>query len=193
MSSSDGFCSSIAFAPGELGQVYTGPVPTAHHPHHPSLAISVSNSAQPSPVPTPTAASTPSVTKIPGASVVPAPPIPAGRPTSPTRSNSASSIATQSSFMQTATGIIATNPTPTLGTVPSVAAANPSTGGLPLSTPPMTPMATISTASSVNGSSLGKRDTGGLSESDLEENQNPAKKRRIAPTPVSKGTPAVGN
>merc|ERR1712000_744772 len=32
MSSSDGFCSTLSFAPGELGQVYTGQVPTHQQP-----------------------------------------------------------------------------------------------------------------------------------------------------------------
>ncbi|MCJ1293979.1 hypothetical protein MMC34_005536 [Xylographa carneopallida] len=191
MSSSDGFCSSISFAPGELGQMYTGPAPTAHHPHHPSLAISVSNSAQPSPVPTPTNASTPALTKTAAGLSVSASSLPAARPTSPSRSNSTSSIATQSSFAQTPAGLIASNPTPTLGNVPSVAAANSTVPMLPLSTPPMTPMSTASAASSVSGSMLGKRDTGGMSESDLEETKNPTKKRRIAPTPVTKDEPGV--
>ncbi|MCJ1471971.1 hypothetical protein MMC13_000615 [Lambiella insularis] len=193
MSSSDGFCSSISFAPGELGQIFTGPVPTAHHPHHASLAISVSSSAQPSPVPTPTTASAPVLSKPASGLGVAAASAAAVRPNSPSRSNSASSIATQSSFVQTSAGIIASNPTPILSNVPSVAAANSAVPTLPLSTPPMTPMSTVSAASSVNGSTLGKRDTGGLSESDLEEYKNPAKKqRRVAPTPVSQDGSAAG-
>ncbi|MCJ1406839.1 hypothetical protein MMC19_000909, partial [Ptychographa xylographoides] len=186
MSSSDGFCSSISFAVGELGQTYTGAVPTAHHPHPPALALSISNSTQPSPLVTPTNASTPGLGKVSTVLAATATPSSTARPASPSRSNSASSVATQSSFAQTAVGLIATNPTPTLGNVPSVAATNSSVPPLPLSTPPMTPGPTTSAASSVNGSTLGKRDTGGMSESDLEETRNPAKRRRIAPTPVSR-------
>ena len=178
--------------PGELGQIYTGSVPTAHHPHHPSLAISISNSAQPSPIPTPTNASTPNLSKTAVGLSVSAAPISAAGPASPSRSNSTSSIATQSSFAQIPAGLIASNPTPTLGNVPSVAAASSTVPMLPLSTPPMTPMSSASAASSVNGSMLGKRDMGGMSESDLEENKGPAKKRRIAPTPVTGSESAAG-
>ena len=183
MSSSDGYCSSIAFAPGELGQVYSGQAPTAHHPN---LSISISGSSQPSPVPTPTAASAASPVKPhPSSILAPSPSsAAAARPVSPSRSNSNSSIATQSSFMQTPAGIIASNPTPTIGNVPSVAATNSAPAGLPLCTPPMTPMSTVSAPSSVSGSLLGKRDIGGTSESEMEDNKSVLKKRRIAPTLV---------
>ena len=181
MSSSDGFCSSISFTPGELGQLYNGPVPTAHHP---SLAISTTNSAQPSPMPTPTAPTAPSMSKQPSSSIVPSPsPVSVARPPSPTRSNSTSSIATQSSHMQ---GPITSNPTPTLGNVPSVAATNSISTGFRLTTPPLTPMSGgVSAASSVSGSVLGKRDPGAASESEREDYTGVQKKRRIAPTLVS--------
>lgn len=173
MSSSDGFCSSLAFNPGELGQVYSGHVPTAHHPS--PAPTSTGTSAQPTPIPTPTATSAPlsfekQPTPVSQASLAsPAPP----PPPSPTRSNSISSIATESS------PAVISNPTPTLGNVPSVAASNPSLNGLPWTTPPQTPMSGVtSRPSSVSGSVLGKRDT---SESELEEATVP-KKRRVAPT-----------
>ncbi|KAL9121413.1 MAG: hypothetical protein Q9187_002026 [Circinaria calcarea] len=183
MSSSDGYCSSIAFAPGELGQVYTGQVPNAHHP---TLSISVSGSSQPSPVPTPTAASAASPVKPHSSSILAPSPSPAAtaRPVSPSRSNSNSSIATQSSFMQTPAGIIASNPTPTIGNVPSVAATNSAPAGLPLCTPPMTPMSIVSAPNSVSGGLLGKRDIGGTSESEMEDNKTAPKRRRIAPTVI---------
>ena len=172
MSSSDGFCSNLTFNPGELGQVYSGHVLGAHHS---SPAISTMSTAQPSP----TTVSAPFFDKLstpvlaPSASPVPLP------PPSPTRSNSASSIATQSSQ-------IVNNPTPTLGSVPSVAATNPSFSGLPWTTPPQTPMSgVVSRPSSVSGSVLGKRDT---SESEKEEAAVP-KKRRIAPTLVRNEDP----
>ena len=174
MSSSDGFCSNLTFNPGELGQVYSGHVLGAHHS---SPAVSTMSTAQPSP----TTASAPSFDKqstpvlAPSASPAPLP------PPSPTRSNSASSIATQSSQ-------IVNNPTPTLGSVPSVAATNTSFSGLPWTTPPQTPMSgVVSRPSSVSGSVLGKRDT---SESEKEEAAIP-KKRRIAPTLVGNEDPTV--
>lgn len=176
MSSSDGFCSNLTFNPGELGQIYSGHVPTAHHP---SSAISTMSTAQPSP----TTASAPPFDRqstpvlAPLASPAPLP------PPSPTRSNSTSSIATQSSQMMN-------NPTPTLGSVPSVAATNPSFSGLPWTTPPQTPMSgVVSRPSSVSGSVLGKRDT---SESEREEVAIP-KKRRIAPTLVRDEDPPTGS
>ena len=175
MSSSDGFCSNLTFNPGELGQSYSGHVPSAHHssPAIPSMAA-----AQLSPT---TASATPfdkQGTPVLGPSASPAP-LP---PPSPTRSNSASSIATQSSQVMN-------NPTPTLGSVPSVAATNPSFSGLPWTTPPQTPMSgVVSRPSSVSGSVLGKRDT---SESEKEETAIP-KKRRIAPTLVRNEDPSTG-
>lgn len=176
MSSSDGFCSTLTFNPGELGQIYSGHVPTAHHS---SPAISTMSTAQPSP----TTASAPPFDRqgtpvlAPSASPAPLPPL------SPTRSNSTSSIATQSSQMLN-------NPTPTLGSVPSVAATNPSFSGLPWTTPPQTPMpGGASRPSSVSGSVLGKRDT---SESEKEEAAMP-KKRRIAPTLVRNEDPSTGS
>lgn len=185
MSSSDGFCSNIAFAPGELGQIYTGPVPTAHHPHHhPALAISATNSTQPSPIPTPTAATAPALTRLPSIAAAPSPsPTRHGRVQSPTRSNSTSSVATQSSYAQGQgqPGIL-NAPTPIIGNVPSVAAASSSFPSLTTGTPPMTPSSFVSAPSSMCGSVLGKRDA---SESEQEDNKNMAKKRRIAPTLVS--------
>lgn len=179
MSSSDGFCSNLSFSPGELGQVYTGHVPTVHHP---SPAISAVSSSQPTAVPTPTTSCAPPFEKQiappSGSSFSPAPS--ASLP-SPGRTNSSASV--PSSQMHTPTGAIASNPTPTLGNVPNVIGSNYSFTGLPWTTPPQTPMyGAISAASSVSGSVLGKRDT---SESEKEEPEVQPKKRRIAPTLVS--------
>lgn len=186
MTSSDGFCSNLTFSPGELGQIYTGHVPTAHHP---SPAISATSSAQPTPTPTPTTASAPSFEKhhMPQGAVS-ASPAPIAQPPSPTRSNSTSSIVTQPSQSQNSTGVITSNPTPTLGNVPSVAASNPTFTSLSWTTPPQTPMAGItSNTSSISGSILGKRDT---SESEKEDQAAAPKKRRIAPTLI--GTDRTG-
>ena len=178
MSSSDGFCSNLSFSSGELGQIYTGHVPSLHHPTPTPISTSTSTAA--TPTPTPTAASAPvSFEKQPTPVAVssPAPP----PPYSPTRSNSISSIATETSQP------VISNPTPIMGNVPSLAAVNPSFTGLPWTTPPQTPMSgVISRPSSVSGSVLGKRDT---SESEKEEQSQASKKRRIAPTLVKTEEP----
>ena len=173
MSSSDGFCSNLTFAPGELGQTFTGHVPSLHHPS--PAPISTVSSNQTTPVPTPTATSAPiSFDRQPTPTIVPSASPAAPPPPSPTRSNSISSIATEASQ------IIGNNPTPTLGNVPSVAAGSISFSGLPWTTPPQTPMsaaAGVSRPSSVTGSVLGKRDT-----SESEKEDGIPKKRRVAPT-----------
>ncbi|KAH0537923.1 hypothetical protein FGG08_005405 [Glutinoglossum americanum] len=188
MSSSDGFCSAVAFAPGELGQAYTGQISNAHHP---TVSSTAASSTQSTPTPTPTSATAPVLNKIPPTPTTgtSAPPV---RPLSPTRTSSASSIATQLSLglQPQASGIITSNPTPTLGSVPSVAATNSGAViGIPMTTPPQTPLSgnSFSAASSVSGVSvLGKRDTT-ASESEKEDKleQAPVKKRRVAPTLVS--------
>ncbi|KAL4912794.1 WD40-repeat-containing domain protein [Aspergillus aurantiobrunneus] len=170
MSSSDGFCSTLSFAPGELGQPYTAPISA------PQTTGTQSASTQHTPT-DPTKA---------------APPPPA----SPARSNSVSSITTQRASQQAET--VVNNPTPTLGSVPLVTATHsaqpPAT--LPLTTPPETPLSTVSQSGASNASStvLGKR-----SESEKEESQDqsqsqsqnptelaqPPKKRRVAPTLIS--------
>ncbi|KKA25160.1 Chromatin assembly factor 1 subunit B [Rasamsonia emersonii CBS 393.64] len=203
MSSSDGFCSTLSFAPGELGQPYVGPVPTPHHHAAPSTA----SSASITPLPTPTQTTSPSLVKASTApsSAGPAQPSStnAGRPASPPHSTSTSSNNTNSA---TQLDTVVNNPTPTLGSVPLVTAANsaqPQT--LPLTTTPQTPMSGVShsATSSMSGSVLGKRDIGAASESEKEETkaqskepseqqqqQQQPKKRRIAPTLISGGSSA---
>ena len=186
MSSSDGFCSTLTFTPGELGQVYAGPVPTAHHPN----VTGNSSSTRMSPSPAASSVHAPLLAKqSSGSSMRASSPAPTVRQSSPTRSNSISSVATQSSsHAQTPPpNTIMSNPTPTFGSVPGLAAASSSSvGGVPLTTPPQTPMSsTMSSTSSVSGASvLGKRDSGAASESEKEE-RDTIKKRRIAPTLVS--------
>ncbi|PWY91201.1 WD40 repeat-like protein [Aspergillus heteromorphus CBS 117.55] len=165
MSSSDGFCSTLAFSPGELGQPYTAPVAAA---------------AQPTPTnSTPT--TKPSPAQVP--------------PASPARSNSVSSVTTQSGSQQPA-GTVVNNPTPTLGAVPLVTAAHSSQPPtLPLTTPPQTPMSAASQSgtSHVSNSVLGKRAGESEKEDDKDQSaappaQQPPKKRRVAPTLISAGT-----
>lgn len=174
ISSSDGFCSSLSFASGELGDVYKGETPPMKTP----------SSNQNTPMPTPTTSFAPP-SPFPNGShhhhrnsasslTAPSPPLISQRPSSPARSNSTSSIATittQASTVPTA-GVV-TNPTLISGNVPAITAASSGkVTGMPLTTPPETPRSTT-------GSSLGtKRD---VSEGEREEGKEP-KKRRIAPT-----------
>lgn len=182
MSSSDGFCSTITFTPGELGSVYTGAVPHATLNNY--LSNGPSQSAQPSPIPTPTGSIAPSISRLSntGAFVSPNPHNPGVSPTK-SRSNSVSSVATQSSFAPppSTSAIIGNSPTPIMGTVPSVTASN--AGSLLLSTPPATPMSVASLPVGTSVGSLGKRDS--ISTIDADEEERQPKKRRIAPTPIN--------
>ncbi|KAJ5492776.1 hypothetical protein N7539_001522 [Penicillium diatomitis] len=191
MSSSDGFCSCLSFAPGELGQVYTGPLSTGSNPAHANTPVA---SSTPLSTPVPAAQSPVKVNHgqpgIVGSAASNSGQMP---PASPARSISASSIPNQISASQPAAVI--NNPTPTLGSVPSVTATNSAPpSALPLTTPPQTPLPSATT--SFSGSVLGKRDTPAITDSekgdakvseDAEAVQAP-KKRRIAPTLVSAGT-----
>lgn len=186
MSSTDGFCSTLSFALGELGTVYDGP-----HPTHTNPIVTTTLPAPPSqngtPLATPTAATaSPSLTKASPVPLPPSQPSPAStftmRPGSPTRSNSQSSVTTLASVQ---TGNMYNAPTPSMGHVPLVTATNsaPPVGIPPMSTPPQTPMSTTSgyhsASNSVSGSVLGKREPG-ASESEKEESK--PKRRRVAPT-----------
>lgn len=190
MSSSDGFCSTLSFAPGELGQIYSG-----------STSAASNAASTPTPLPTPTHAPSPvKATHALSSSGGSAAPTSHAPPASPARSNSACSVATQSSIQQSAN--VVNNPTPTLGSVPSVTAAHSAQpSALPLTTPPQTPLPTSSHggANASTGSVLGKRDMRTASESEKEESkgeesadssQRP-KKRRVAPTLVSVSIPPL--
>ncbi|KAH7196754.1 WD40-repeat-containing domain protein [Fusarium flagelliforme] len=183
ISSSDGFCSTLSFTAGELGEVYKGEV-------GPPKTQTAASSNQSTPMPTPTNAFAPP-SPFPNGShhqhrnsassfTAPSPPqstsVASQRPSSPTRSNSTSSVATVTTQASTvpAAGVV-TNPTLISGNVPGIAAANSGkVTGVPLTTPPETPR---SATASVAGN---KRDA---SDGEKEENKEP-KKRRIAPTLV---------
>lgn len=187
MTSSDGFCSTLTFTAGELGQHYSGEVPTAKQP---IPANTTASSSQNTPMATPTALAPPS--PFPSSHhrtnsypVAPSPPPvlsnttsnPNIRPSSPSRSNSTSSVASHVPG-------ITNNPSLVSGAVPSIAAG--SHGFIhSVHTPPQTPR---SAASSVNGMGV-KRDA---SESESERAAGGTggpekKKRRIAPTNISAG------
>lgn len=158
MTSSDGFCSALTFAPGELGTVCQPPAPTATRQTPTPISVPPPSSTSSTPQATPTT-STSAPLSAPLPPAIPRPPSgqtnpinntailnPAGspstfsaRPASPARSMSASSIATDASFArvpdQNALPAM-NNPTPSLSAMPSVAAAG---SNLPLFTPPQTP------------------------------------------------------
>lgn len=186
VSSSDGFCSTLSFSPSELGQIYTGEI-GAQKAALPGATSIPSN--QNTPVPTPTAVFAPpspfpsgshhrhrdsagslAAASPPSASFV------SQRASSPARSNSVSSVVTQSSTAQA--GVIS-NPSLIVGQVPSIAATNSGKViGVPMTTPPETPQGSVSGAGA-------KRDT---SESELDDpSGGQPKRRRIAPTLVSGG------
>ncbi|GAB1310177.1 Chromatin assembly factor 1 subunit [Madurella fahalii] len=188
ISSSDGFCSTLSFSPGELGTIYTGELGP------PKISGAGISSSQNTPAPTPTSVFAPP-SPFPNGShhrhrdsasslTAPSPP-PASfvnaRAGSPARSNSASSIVTQVSTAQT--GVLS-NPPLIAGQVPSIAATHSSkVMGVPITTPPETPQASFS------GPTGTKRET---SESETNESGSQPKRRRIAPTPVTEGPEPSG-
>ncbi|KAF2719379.1 WD40 repeat-like protein [Polychaeton citri CBS 116435] len=204
MTSSDGFCSALSFAAGELGTVYHPPMSTKRSSTPVPISIAKANSAASTPQATPTAvaAPPPPVPQMPrhgsqqGVGGIPVNPSPSPfsmRPASPARSMSASSIA--SSFTQppdqNATPSM-NNPTPTLSSIPSVAAAGSNAGAVPLFTPPQTPGQQIATTAggvgpgTTVGSIAGiKRGSDASAASHGEDGRE--KRRRVAPTPVNEG------
>jgi chromatin assembly factor 1 subunit B len=178
MTSSDGFCSTLTFTPGELGQIYTGEVPTVNHPTVSGTAVS---SSQNTSMQTPTSTIGPPSPFTSGHHQR-TPSNPTFQPSSPTRSNSTSSAATQATYANPAAGTILSNPPLVAGSIPGITAGSVGNVGLglvsgvPITTPPQTPRSTTSSVSGV------KRDA---SESEKEDVGHEKKKRRIAPTLVS--------
>lgn len=186
ISSSDGFCSTLSFSPSDLGQVYTGELPSRQGVSTTTASLSGQNTPAPATTtvpapPSPFHASPSHHRAASGSFAAPSPSAFATgggpRPSSPARSNSTSSVVTQGSVML--------NP-PTLigGTVPGIAAANSGkVTGMPITTPPETPRSTVSNPSTIAATGAGvKRE---ISESEKEEGSQEPKKRRIAPTLVS--------
>jgi len=156
MSSSDGFCSTLAFRPGELGDRYTGlaaSTATTHPPIH-QASLSTSSATSSSQLETPS--QTPSLTNAMAQFAQPQPsrrsPAPIStqqqahaqlsssliRSPANSRSNSVSSIAshaTQASQMShthsfaLGAGAVGNSPAPTMGTVPGLTASSSSGGG----------------------------------------------------------------
>jgi len=109
------------------------------------------------------------------------------RPSSPARSNSTSSIATQSSYATPATNKILSNPPLVAGTIPGVSAGNIGSGFVSVVPMTATPQTQSSAAKFVSGA---KRDA---SESEKEDGGHETKKRRIAPTLVGDQVVQPGN
>lgn len=182
ISSSDGFCSTLSFSPGELGEIYkgeVGPPPKAATASASGTAASTQNTPNATPTtnfapPSPFPNGSNHQHRNSGSSfTAPSPPASVSaasqRPASPARSNSTSSVATQASPMPPATN----PPSLVAGTMPTVAAANSGkVAGVPITTPPETPKASSSVAGTKREADGGK-----------DEAKEP-KKRRIAPTPV---------
>lgn len=181
ISSSDGFCSTLSFSPGELGETYTGEV----GPRKQSVVSGNAVSNHSTPVPTPTSAFAPpspfrsgsqhrhrdSASSLTAASPPPTAFFVSQRPSSPTRTNSTSSVMTRDGILN--------NPSLTVGQVPSVAATNSGKVlGVPMTTPPETPRNTAAVPATVPSGV--KRET---SDSAAEDASAP-KRRRIAPTLV---------
>ncbi|KAF2275863.1 WD40 repeat-like protein [Westerdykella ornata] len=200
ISSNDGFCSALTFAPGELGEKYTGPLATQGRHHHTPSSINTgasqsSNHSTPTPTPTTsslpvsTTPAVPALLKQPSAGFPASPSsfVPA-RPGSPTRSNSVSSIATASSFAPNAADQAPMNaPTPVMSQVPGLAAANSGpVGSIPVWTPPHTPAhghggthSASSSLSGIPGVATARRE----SESEREESTSGTRKRELQAVP----------
>ena len=206
MTSSDGFCSALTFAPGELGTVHH---PQPNVPRHTPAPISVAkaNSATSTPQATPT-----TVPALPAMmarqssnqsnnNTIAPPPAPSpspfshpARPASPARSMSASSSASFAHPPDQNPLPVMNNPTPSMSSMPSMTAAGSNvSSSLPLFTPPQTPggpgayNGAISNTSSVVAGV--KRES---VASDASEDGTKEKRRRIAPTLVEvDGTSAL--
>ncbi|CAI4219332.1 unnamed protein product [Parascedosporium putredinis] len=179
ITSSDGFCSTLSFDVGELGDVYSGEVPSFKNPTVSALASSGATQ-NPSAL-TPTSAFAPPSPyqghqhrNSASSFTAPSPPtstvsFPSGRPSSPARSNSVSSVTTQAST------VVVSNPPLIVGSVPGIAATNSGkVTGIPITTPPETPRSSAATVGAKRAAS----------EAEKDEPQEP-KKRRVAPTPVA--------
>ncbi|KAI5272939.1 WD40 repeat-like protein [Aureobasidium subglaciale] len=183
ITSSDGFCSSLNFQPGELGVSYQHPPIPRHVPSMINTAGSPSTTAA-SPASTPITASMPQLMRNPSSQGHGAPsPSPFTMPGSPARSMSTVSVAGSMPAPETSAD------TPEMSSVPSLTAASSGTnmiGGMPMYTPPQTPgyvaatpVMPITAPVSSTAITSNKRDNEGGEEASRD------KRRRIAPTLIS--------
>ncbi|PSK34087.1 hypothetical protein B9Z65_8413 [Elsinoe australis] len=196
ISSSDGFCSSLTFNPGELGSPWQ---PPAQPRQTPSQIMTAASPGVSTPSQTPTQATAPSIPRPPSSQSHPAgqSPFVAAHPASPARSMSISSVTTQelhASFADHASDARnASNQTPQISSLPSVTAATgASAGGVPMFTPPQTPGSSMVGASSTQVPAAPTSNAGSVTgtkrEGEAAEPGPPQeKRRRIAPTLISDG------
>jgi chromatin assembly factor 1 subunit B len=198
MTSSDGFCSALTFAPGELGTIH---YPPPNAPRHTPAPISVAraNSATSTPQATPT-----TVPALPtmmarqssnqsNSNTIAPPPAPSpspfshpARPASPARSMSASSTTSFAHPPDQNPPPAMNNPTPSMSSMPSMTAAGSNVqSSLPLFTPPQTPGGSnVYTGPMGNASSVVAGVKRESVASDASEDGTKEKRRRIAPTLV---------
>jgi chromatin assembly factor 1 subunit B len=198
MTSSDGFCSALTFAPGELGTIH---YPPPNAPRHTPAPISVAraNSATSTPQATPT-----TVPALPAmmarqssnqsnSNTIAPPPAPSpspfsypARPASPARSMSASSTTSFAHPPDQNPPPAMNNPTPSMSSMPSMTAAGSNVqSSLPLFTPPQTPGGSnVYTGPMGNTSSVVAGVKRESVASDASEDGTREKRRRIAPTLV---------
>ncbi|KAK4238110.1 WD40-repeat-containing domain protein [Achaetomium macrosporum] len=193
ISSSDGFCSTLSFAPGELGTVYTGELGPPKH------TVPAAASTQNTPVPTPTSVFAPP-SPFPNGShhrhrdsasslTAPSPPAVTASFVNPRAASPAlSSTSSVINPPATQAGVLS-NPPLIAGQVPSIAATHSSkVVGVPITTPPETPRSSFTAPTGI------KRET---TEGEADESSgSKPKRRRIAPTLVDGGaqsTKSSGN
>ena len=189
ISSSDGFCSCLTFAPGELGTIYHPPPQTKSTAAATGTATA---SSAPTQVQSHAQSSMPSFPRPPssqGQAGSPSAFAGALPPASPARSISTSSVATLMSHAQAPEqnpdpNDVVNDPTPQMSSVPSITASNTSAGGLPMFTPPQTPGYTGS-ASATSMPTAAAFATSSKREADVAESSGKDKRRRIQPTLVS--------
>lgn len=191
ITSSDGFCSCLTFAPGELGGLY---LPPPHTKHVPAAFHMAGSPAASTPGPTPGYNAPPPLTRQPssqGANPSPSP-FTMGQPASPARSvSNASQFTLASNAPATGQDVDPLQfDTPQISAMPGLTAANsgpPTVGGVPMYTPPQTPgySAAIPAMSALYPHSLSSSvPSTEKRETDLPEERGRDKRRRIAPTPV---------
>lgn len=188
MSSSDGFCSCLVFAPGELGT----PCPAPSQPRPaPNYINTNASSGVSTPSQTPTQSTVPLFAR-PSSShgqLMSASPSQSAHPGSPARSMSISSATTQESHAIAADqssdpARIHGSSTPHISSVPSLTAASTTF------TPPQTPAysgaaaSQVTSAAPMSGAPTSAAATGVKREADAEHSVG-EKKRRVAPTLLS--------